>query len=50
MVQETNDPIFSSAIAIRRVTPLYCRISFPDGTFSSDTPPEYLTVGTLFNL
>ncbi|CAH8642155.1 unnamed protein product [Schistosoma intercalatum] len=43
MVQETNDPIFSSAIAIRRVTPLYCRISFPDGTFSSDTPPEYLT-------
>ncbi|CAH8569693.1 unnamed protein product [Schistosoma turkestanicum] len=43
MVQETGDPIFSSAIAIRRVTPLYCRISFPDGTFSSDTPPEYLT-------
>ncbi|KAH8866816.1 putative lysine-specific demethylase 4B [Schistosoma japonicum] len=43
MVQETVNPIFSSAIAIRRVTPLYCRISFPDGTFSSDTPPEYLT-------
>ncbi|CAH8674253.1 unnamed protein product [Schistosoma rodhaini] len=43
MVQQTSDPIFSSAIAIRRVTPLYCRISFPDGTFSSDTPPEYLT-------
>ncbi|CAH8642903.1 unnamed protein product [Heterobilharzia americana] len=44
MVQEINDLKFTSAIAIRRVTPLYCRISFPDGTFSSDTPPEYLTV------
>nr|CAH8875536.1 unnamed protein product [Trichobilharzia regenti] len=43
MVQRNRNLIFSPAVAIRRVTPPYCRISFPDGTFSSDTPPEYLT-------
>nr|CAH8875538.1 unnamed protein product [Trichobilharzia regenti] len=47
MVQRNRNLIFSPAVAIRRVTPPYCRISFPDGTFSSDTPPEYLTVSSL---
>ncbi|CAL8073635.1 unnamed protein product [Calicophoron daubneyi] len=41
--QATNPPVFVPGIATRLVTPLYCRITFPDGTFSKDTPPEYLT-------
>ncbi|KAF7256180.1 hypothetical protein EG68_06089 [Paragonimus skrjabini miyazakii] len=42
--KSSNPPVFTSAVILRLVTPLYCRIAFADGTFSKDTPPEYLTV------
>ncbi|VDP76601.1 unnamed protein product [Echinostoma caproni] len=38
-----NPPVFAKAMAVRMVTPMYCRVAFTDGTFSKDTPPEYLT-------
>ncbi|KAF5395968.1 hypothetical protein PHET_11226 [Paragonimus heterotremus] len=41
--KSSNPPVFASAVTLRLVTPLYCRIAFADGTFSKDTPPEYLT-------
>ncbi|KER33994.1 hypothetical protein T265_00193 [Opisthorchis viverrini] len=40
--QPSTPPSFVPAVAERLVTPRYCRIAFPDGTFSTDTPPEYL--------
>ncbi|CAH8663281.1 unnamed protein product [Dicrocoelium dendriticum] len=40
----SNPPELIPAVAKRLVTPRYCRVAFPDGTFSRDTPPEYLDV------
>ncbi|THD18893.1 Jumonji domain-containing protein 2 [Fasciola hepatica] len=43
-----NPPTFVCGHAVRMVTPMYCRVAFPDGTFSRDTPPEYLLVSSYY--